>query len=85
MGDFSERLKQIPLESRVRVAIDSHFIRKYGGSLFIPASEEGEEYDEIMKRNGIAHEEAKSLIDIVLKEIEGWKEDGMPENKKKEE
>jgi len=83
-GDkFREMLKKVPLESRVRVAIDCYFINKHGGSLLMPASEEGEEYDEIMRINGIAQGEAKPIIDMVLKEIEGWKEDGMPEKRNK--
>jgi hypothetical protein len=36
-----------------------------------------------MRINGIAQEEAKEVIDMVLREIEGWIEDGMPERKNK--
>ena len=81
---LKERMKKIPIETKVKVAIENHFIHKLGGSLFMPASEEGEEYDEIMRINALAQKEAQPIIDIVLREIEKWKENGMPEKTKKD-
>lgn len=62
----------IPLTNSVKVGIQSYFIHKHGGSFFMPASEEGPEYDEIMKINGNDIKEAQPIIDLVLKEIEDF-------------
>ena len=79
---ISDIMKSIPLETRIKVTIESHFIMKHGGSFFMPASEEGEEYEEICRINGEALKEAQPLIDSVMENIKSWKEDGMPEKKK---
>lgn len=79
MKDIIEKIrKRTPIETRIKVAIEAYFIMKHGGSFFMPASEEGEEYEEICRINSVACEEAKPLIETVLKDIDQWVEDGMP-------
>jgi hypothetical protein len=75
---FDKILKSIPLETRIEVVIEGHFIVKHKGSFLIPASEKGEEYEAIMKANGKAYEEAKPIIDMVKQVIQEWREDGCP-------
>jgi hypothetical protein len=69
---FEDLMNSIPLSTRVKTAIEAYFIEKHGGSFFMPASEEGEEYDEIVRINTNAYKEAQPIIDIVLETIKEY-------------
>ena len=59
----------------IKNAIYAYFLMKYHGSFFIPISEEGLEYEEIMSINNAASEEAKPIIKVVLDSVKEWHED----------
>lgn len=72
-SELVERIRrETPLHVRIKVDVEAHFIHKMGGSFFIPASEEGPEYEEIMRINGEAHEKAKSIVNTLLTRIKEW-------------
>jgi hypothetical protein len=71
-------LKEIPLETRVRVSIQSHFIMEYGGTMLMPLDENGEDLQEAVEANEKCYKLAEPLIKSVLKDIEEWKKDGCP-------
>lgn len=75
---FKKILKNIPLETRVRVSIQAHFIAENGGSLFLPIDENGNEDQDVIKANKVCLDKAQPLIDIILNDIKKWKEDGCP-------
>jgi hypothetical protein len=72
---IEEILKNTPLHTRIEATVEAHYIHKLGGSFFIPASEEGEEYEEIIRINNQAFEEAKPIVETILIRIEEWAED----------
>lgn len=67
--------KQIPLDIRIRVAIQSFFINKLGGSLFLPIDEQSDEYKVIRDVNNLAFTEAQPLVDDVTECIDVWLKD----------
>lgn len=71
-------LKEIPLETRVRVSIQSHFIVEHGGTMLMPLNENGEDLPEAVEANEKCYKLAEPLIKAVLKDIEQWKKDGCP-------
>lgn len=74
-------LKETPLETRIKVAIEAFFIHTEGGSFFVPLNEKGEEDEEVMKRNSEIIKKAQPLLNSILKEIEEWRNDGCPNQK----
>lgn len=75
---IEKMLKEIPLETRVKVSIQSHFIVEHGGTMLMPLDENGNELPEAIKANKKCFELAEPLVNVVLKEIKKWKEDGCP-------
>jgi hypothetical protein len=71
-------LKEIPLEIRLKVAIQAYFIAEEGGSFFMPLDENGNDLPEVVEKNEECFKKAKPIIDLVLKELEEWKKDGCP-------
>lgn len=71
-------LKEIPIETRVRVSIQAHFIVENGGTMAMPLDENGEDLPEAVKANEKCYKLAEPLIKAVLKDIEDWKNDGCP-------
>ena len=76
---FDRVLKNIPLEIRLKVAIEAYFVGKYGGSFFVPLDDDGQGNAEVIQKNNECLNKAQSVIDLVLKEIKQWKLDGKPE------
>ena len=70
--------KGISLRTRLKVGIESHFIFTGGGSFFMPASEEGPLYDEIMAKNKECLAAAQPILDIIERELTEWENDGNP-------
>jgi len=77
--DIRESLKQIPLDIRLKVAIQAYFIDKMGGTILIPLDENGNDIPEVVELNNKILEHAKPIIDLVLEEYENWKLDGFPQ------
>ena len=75
---ISDMLKEIPLETRVSVTIESYFIKEYGGYFFIPLDKDGNDIPEAVEANRICFEKSKELVKMILEDIEGWKKDGSP-------
>lgn len=71
-------LKEIPLETRVTVSIQAHFIVENGGTMLMPLDENGEDIPEAVEANERCYKLAEPLIKSVLKDIEEWKRDGCP-------
>ena len=69
-------LKEIPLETRITVSIQSHFIVEHGGTMLMPLDENGEDLPEAVEANEKCYKLAEPLIKAVLKDIEEWKKDG---------
>jgi len=86
-SDVLERIrKTIPIETRIRVALQAHFIYQMGGDMFIHHNEKGEEIEDGNTTiQVIAGKQADELAPMILKEIEGWVKHGCPppHNKKK--
>jgi len=78
MKTIKELSFKVPLEIRVKVSIQAHYIHMRGGSILVSLDKDGNENQEEMKINSAAIKEAKPLIDMVLKNIKKWKEDGCP-------
>lgn len=76
---FDRVLKNIPLEIRLKVAIEAYFVGKYGGSFFVPLDDDGQGNVEVIQKNRECLEKAQPVIDLVLEEIKQWKLDGKPE------
>lgn len=76
---FDRILKNIPLEIRLKVAIEAYFVEKYGGYFFIPLDDDGEGNAEVIQKNRECSEKAQPVIELVLEEIKQWKLDGKPE------
>ena len=74
-------LKSIPIESRIRVTVMTHFLIKNGGGLFMPLDENGNDLPEAVELNNKCLKEAEPLIKELLDDIEKWKADGCPESK----
>ena len=75
---FEKILKEIPLETRIKTTIESHFIVEYGGTLLMPLDENGNDLPEAVEANKKCFEKAEPLIKAVLEDIEKWKKDGCP-------
>lgn len=71
-------LKETPLEIRIKVTIQAHFLREYGGALLMPLDENGEDLPQAVEANRKCMEKCEPLLRQVLDEIKGWKKDGMP-------
>ena len=80
---IKEISKRIPIKNRIEIGIQAYFVMKNGGSLIMPINEQGEEYKIINRINQASFREAEPIIDIVMKAINGWIEDGMPIKNKK--
>lgn len=76
--EIDKLLKEIPIETRVGVAIQAYFINEYGGNFFIRLDENGNDIQEDVDTAKKIYDKAKPLIKIVLDEIKEWKEDGSP-------
>lgn len=70
--------KSIPLDVRLRVAIEAYFLVEGRGSLLMPLDENGNEIPEVVEHNRKCLDKAKPIIELVLKELRGWEEDGQP-------
>lgn len=66
-------LKETPIETRVKVSIQSHFIVEHGGTMLMPLDENGEDIPEAAEANEKCYKLAEPLIKAVLKDIEEWK------------
>jgi len=75
---FDKILKEIPLETRVTVTIQAHFLMEYGGTILMPLDENGEDLPEAVEANRKCMEKCNPLLKEVLNEIKQWKNDGMP-------
>jgi len=75
---FKQTLKEIPLESRIRIDVQSHFLEKHGGTFFMPANDTSKEYKLAMKANKKALKGSSELIKILTDSITSWKKDGCP-------
>jgi hypothetical protein len=75
---IDKMLKEIPLETRVKVSIQSHFIVEHGGTMLMPLDDNGEDIPEAVEANEKCYKLAEPLIKSVLKDIEEWKKDGCP-------
>lgn len=75
---INKMLKEIPLETRVKVTIQSYFLTEFGGSIFMPLDENGDDIPEVVEANTKCYEMAKPLIEMVMEDIEKWKKDGSP-------
>lgn len=71
-------LKETPLETRVKVSIEAHFIAEYGGTFFMPLDENGNDISEAVEANRKCFEKAEPLLKAVLDDIKQWKKDGCP-------
>lgn len=71
-------LKEIPLETRVKVSIEAYFIAEYGGTFFMPLDKNGNDTPESVEANRKCFEKAEPLLKLVLDDIKEWKEDGCP-------
>ena len=71
-------LKKMPLETRIKVSIEAHFIAEYGGYIFMPLDENGNDIPEAVEANRKCFEKAEPLIMAVLDDIKQWREDGCP-------
>lgn len=76
---FDRVLKNIPLETRLKVAIEAYFVVKYGGSFFVPLDNDGQGNAEVIQRKRECLEKVQPVIDLVFEEIKQWKLDGKPE------
>jgi hypothetical protein len=75
---FNKILKEIPLETRVTVTIQAHFLMEYGGNMLMPLDKNGEDLPEAVEANIKCMEKCNPLLKEVLNEIKQWKKDGMP-------
>jgi hypothetical protein len=66
---------EIPLEIRVEVAIQAHFIKENGGSMLVPLDKDGNDILEVTQINSKCLEMAQPIIDVVLEEIKEWKKE----------
>lgn len=80
---ISDILKEIPLETRVKVSIEAYFIKEYGGCFLLPLDKNGEPIPEAVEANRICFEKSKELVSWVLEDIKKWKDEGCPEYKHK--
>lgn len=76
--DFNDMFKKIPLDVRLRVAIESHFLVEGGGSLLMPLDENGNDIPEVAEHNRKCLDKAKPIVELVLEELKGWEKDGRP-------
>lgn len=76
--DFSKMFKSIPLDVRLKVAIETHFLVEGGGSLLMPLDENGNDIPEVVAKNQECLLKAKPILGIIQKELEGWERDGRP-------
>lgn len=73
--DVGDILRRVPLEVRIRVAVEAYFLNQKGGSFFVPVDETGEPLPELVEHNRRILEETEELIDLLLREIRKWKKD----------
>lgn len=71
-------LKRTPLETRIKVTIQAHFLMEYGGTILMPLDENGNDLPEAVEDNKKCIEKAEPLLKAVLSDIEKWKADGCP-------
>jgi hypothetical protein len=71
-------LKDIPLEVRLEIAIQAHFIYEGSGSFLIPLDINGNDIPEAVEHNQKCLDKAKPIIELVMNELEEWKKDGCP-------
>lgn len=76
--DFSKMFKSIPLDVRLKVAIEAYFLVEGGGSLLMPLDENGNDIPEVVEPNQTCLDKAKPILDIIKQELEGWERDGRP-------
>ena len=76
---LEDLLKSTSLESRVKVSIQSYFLNEYDGYLLTPLDENGNDIPEVIEKNEECFKKAQPLLDLILKEIKEWKDDGCPE------
>lgn len=80
MGNrIKEIMKQTPLETRIKVTVQAHFLKENGGSFLIPLDENGDEIAEVVEHNEKILAKTQPLIDDILNDIKEWKADGSPE------
>ena len=74
---MKEYTKQIPLVTRITVALQAHFLHEGGGTFFMPMDEEGNDIPEAVAKNKECFDKAQPIIDLVLGTINDWKQDGI--------
>jgi hypothetical protein len=75
---LSEMFGKIPLDVRLKVAIQAHFIYEGGGSFLMPLDINGNDIPEAVEHNQKCLDKAKPIIELVMNELEEWKKDGCP-------
>jgi len=76
---ISKILKETPLETRVKVTIQAHYLVENNCGFFMPLDENGDEIPEAVEAMDKALSKAEGLIKAVLDDIKEWKEDGCPQ------
>lgn len=71
-------LRETPLETRIKVTIQAHFLMQYGGTMLMPLDENGEDLPEAVEANRKCFEKSEPLLKAVLDHIKQWKDDGCP-------
>ncbi len=74
---MTKMTKDIPLEIRIQVAIEAHYLVNHWGDVF-PLNKETQEMMSRNERQDAVLEMAKPLVDDVLKTIKIWRQDGCP-------
>ena len=70
-----EILKNIPLDVRVKVGIQTEIVHKHGGSFFVPLDENGGEHPDVVEANNKCFAIAEPVVKSALEIIKEWKED----------
>lgn len=76
---FDDLVKKVPLEIRIEVTVQSHFLHHNGGTMFMPADESSPEYALAYEANRKALQGSSELIKELLDAVKEWKEAGCPE------
>ena len=77
-NSIEDILRETPIETRLKVIIESHFIMEYGGTFFMPLDEDGNDIAEAIEVNEKCYKKAEPLLESVLEAIKEWKNDGCP-------
>jgi len=78
MKKLKDLKTRVPLETRLKVCVQAHFLSKEGLFLGVPCDSKGEPIKEAMEERERVLKKAEPLIDMILKDVKRWKDDGCP-------